>query len=61
VTRKSFLRAARRLEKRLKTPVCRTCGRPKMAVTSVVNGCLTFRFECWTPECKEKSKEETCL
>lgn len=45
-------RAIRRLERRLKTPVCRSCGRPMLAETAYIPGRgKRFRFACWTQGC----------
>ncbi|MGD9642789.1 MAG: hypothetical protein AB7V08_08625 [Elusimicrobiales bacterium] len=45
-------RSPRALARRLKTPICKTCGQPKIAVTAYApEQKPRFSFECWTQGC----------
>ncbi|MCX5785681.1 MAG: hypothetical protein NTX59_08320 [Elusimicrobia bacterium] len=51
---KPLSRTPRALARRLKTPICKACSRPKLAETSHIPGQRkTFSFTCWTPGCPE--------
>jgi hypothetical protein len=49
---KPLSRTPRALARRLKTPICKTCGQPKIAETIYIPGQrLHFGFGCWTQGC----------
>ena len=49
---KPLSRTPRALARRLKTPICKTCGQPMIAETTYVPGQRQrFRFACWTANC----------
>ncbi len=51
---KPLSRTPRALARRLKTPICKTCGQPMIAETTYVPGQRQrFRFACWTQGCTE--------